>query len=80
VFEITRFLPDTEGSSARTRRASGFASAGNATMAEVTDPATSVMIGFPSRWWIAGGWVLDLFLSRKTRPHADLKISILDTS
>jgi hypothetical protein len=27
-------------------------------------------------WWIAGGWALDLFLGRVTRPHKDLDIGI----
>jgi hypothetical protein len=28
-------------------------------------------------WWIAGGWALDLFLGRETRPHKDLDVGIL---
>jgi hypothetical protein len=28
-------------------------------------------------WWIAGGWAIDLFLKRQTRPHADLDIGVL---
>jgi len=28
----------------------------------------------PFRWWIAGGWAIDLFLRRTTRPHADIEI------
>ena len=35
------------------------------------------MAGFAGRWWVAGGWALDLFLGHKTRPHADLELSIL---
>lgn len=27
-------------------------------------------------WWIAGGWALDLFLGKVTRPHKDLDIGI----
>jgi hypothetical protein len=30
-----------------------------------------------SPWWIAGGWALDLFVGRQTRPHEDLDIGIL---
>ena len=30
-----------------------------------------------SRWWIAGGWALDLFVGTQTRPHEDLDIGIL---
>jgi len=28
-------------------------------------------------WWVAGGWALDLFVGRQTRPHKDLDIGIL---
>lgn len=28
-------------------------------------------------WCIAGGWALDLFLDRHTRPHADMDVAIL---
>ncbi|MGB6307062.1 MAG: hypothetical protein WBF89_04650 [Steroidobacteraceae bacterium] len=27
-------------------------------------------------WWIAGGWALDLFLGRVTRPHGDVDVGI----
>ncbi|MBO3095889.1 nucleotidyltransferase domain-containing protein [Cellulomonas dongxiuzhuiae] len=29
------------------------------------------------RWWIAGGWALDLYLGRQTRPHADTDVVVL---
>jgi hypothetical protein len=35
------------------------------------------MAGYRRPWWVAGGWALDLVLGRKTRPHADLEISML---
>jgi hypothetical protein len=28
-------------------------------------------------WWIAGGWAIDLFLGRQTRPHGDLDVGVL---
>jgi hypothetical protein len=28
-------------------------------------------------WWIAGGWAIDLFLGRQTRPHGDTDVLIL---
>ncbi len=28
-------------------------------------------------WWLAGGWALDLFLGRQTRPHVDIDALIL---
>lgn len=33
--------------------------------------------GLDVPWWIAGGWALDLFLGRQTRPHEDLDVAIL---
>jgi hypothetical protein len=34
-------------------------------------------LGRDSRaWWIAGGWALDLYLGRPSRPHADLDIGV----
>jgi hypothetical protein len=35
------------------------------------------MAGYRRPWWVAGGWALDLLLGAKTRPHADLEISML---
>jgi hypothetical protein len=35
------------------------------------------MAGYRHPWWVAGGWALDLLLGARTRPHADLEISIL---
>ena len=31
-------------------------------------------VGVP--WWIAGGWALDIFLGKVTRPHKDLDVGI----
>lgn len=31
---------------------------------------------FKSRWWIAGGWAIDLFLKKQTRPHDDIDVLI----
>src|SRR4051794_4265974 len=38
--------------------------------------AAEAMRGFGRPWWIAGGWAIDLFLDRVTRPHGDLEIGI----
>lgn len=32
---------------------------------------------FDRPWFIAGGWAVDLFLGRMTRPHKDIEIAIL---
>ena len=39
--------------------------------------AADLFAGVPRPWYIAGGWALDLFLRRATRPHADAEIAIL---
>src|SRR5437879_2827606 len=31
----------------------------------------------PFPWWIAGGWAIDLFIGRQTRPHADTDVLLL---
>lgn len=35
------------------------------------------LAGVDARWWIAGGWAIDLFLGRQTREHADLDVGLL---
>jgi len=35
------------------------------------------MKGLPVRWWIAGGWAIDLFVGRQTRPHGDCDVLVL---
>lgn len=30
----------------------------------------------PFRWWIAGGWALDLFLGKQSRPHFDTDVAV----
>lgn len=32
---------------------------------------------FPHRWWVAGGWAIDLFLDQKTREHQDIEVALL---
>jgi len=33
--------------------------------------------GLTSRWWIAGGWAIDLHLGRQSRPHTDIDVLFL---
>jgi hypothetical protein len=35
-----------------------------------------LMAGFAAPWCVAGGWALDLFLGRMTRPHADVELAV----
>jgi hypothetical protein len=43
-----------------------------------TDPAdvAALLDGCPVPWAIAGGWAIDLFLGRRTRPHADVDVAL----
>jgi hypothetical protein len=34
------------------------------------------MQGFPGRWFVSGGWAIDLFLGEVTRKHSDIEIGI----
>ncbi|MGD6844537.1 nucleotidyltransferase domain-containing protein [Bacillus infantis] len=38
--------------------------------------AAGWMAGFEKPWFVAGGWAIDLFIGKQTRPHADLEIGI----
>jgi uncharacterized protein (DUF952 family) len=77
IFEATPYRPGPDGRFRPYEEASGFATHGTATLAEAERRAAQVMAGFAGPWWVAGGWALDLFLDRKTRPHADLELSVL---
>lgn len=41
------------------------------------DPPTiaKLLEGVPARWFVVGGWALDLFRGRQTRDHEDLEIA-----
>jgi Aminoglycoside-2''-adenylyltransferase len=41
------------------------------------DAVTGLLRGMDARWWIAGGWALDLHLGRQTRPHHDIDVLVL---
>jgi hypothetical protein len=36
----------------------------------------SFMSGFNKPWFFAGGWAIDLFIGKQTRPHQDIEIAI----
>jgi uncharacterized protein (DUF952 family) len=77
VFEATPYRPGPDGRFRPHEEASGFATHGAATLDGIKRRVAEVMAGFVGPWWVAGGWALDLFLGRRTRPHADLEISVL---
>jgi len=33
--------------------------------------------GFKGFWCVAGGWAIDMFLGKQTRPHEDMEIVVL---
>jgi len=37
----------------------------------------ALFAGSGVRWWIAGGWSLDLLVGRQTRRHADIDVTVL---
>jgi hypothetical protein len=41
----------------------------------VLRPAIDRMRDYPRPWAVAGGWAIDLFVGRETRPHADVDIA-----
>jgi uncharacterized protein (DUF952 family) len=77
VFEATPYQPGADGRFHPHEEASGFAAHGAATLNQTRRRVVEVMAGYRRPWWVAGGWALDLVLGHKTRPHADLEISVL---
>jgi len=77
VFEAAPYRPGADGRFQPHEEASGFAAHGAATLDQAGRRAVEAMAGYPGRWWVAGGWALDLALGRRTRPHADLEVSVL---
>jgi uncharacterized protein (DUF952 family) len=77
VFEATPYRPGPDGRFHPHEEASGFAVHGEATLDQTRRRALEMMAGYQRPWWVAGGWALDLVLGYKTRPHADLEISML---
>jgi hypothetical protein len=37
----------------------------------------ALLDGMPIRWWVAGGWAIDLFVGAPTRDHDDLDVAVL---
>ncbi len=44
---------------------------------EAAQKFQSTLQGYEGFWCVAGGWAIDLYLNRDTRPHEDLEIIIL---
>lgn len=37
---------------------------------------TPVLRDFKPSWFVAGGWAIDLFLGKETRPHQDIEVAV----
>ena len=46
-------------------------------MNSALERAAAIMKDFPGPWGIAGGWAIDLFLQRESRPHSDIDLALL---
>ena len=42
----------------------------------VIQAAARLMATFPHPWFVSGGWAIDLFVNRVTRPHSDVEIGL----
>lgn len=36
----------------------------------------SLMLNFDKKWFIAGGWAIDLYIGKETREHKDIEIAV----
>jgi len=45
-------------------------------MFDVPIKVLSLMCDFKPNWFVAGGWAIDLYLGKETRPHEDIEIVI----
>lgn len=41
------------------------------------DDVAAIFQGYPGRWWLAGGWAIDLFAGEPFRDHSDIDADIL---
>jgi len=48
-------------------------------MHSALERAVALMGDFNAPWGLAGGWALDVFIGRQSRPHADIDIALLRT-
>lgn len=53
----------------------------NAALLARWEPLTLTEVGAllreaPFRWWVAGGWAIDLFIGQQTRDHQDVEVAV----
>lgn len=41
------------------------------------EDVAALLEGLAARWWVAGGWAIDLFLGTTTRQHQDVEVAVL---
>ncbi len=44
---------------------------------EILSKVSTLLSDFERPWFVAGGWAIDLYLERVSRPHKDIEIAIL---
>jgi len=49
---------------------------GGSSLDDALCAAVDALRGCPAGWAVAGGWAIDLFVGRSTRPHADVDIAV----
>ena len=77
VFEVDGFAPGPDGSFEQHHEALSLNAFGDLDPSWVTGRVRDVLGSFDGPWWIGGGWAIDLHHGRRTRPHADLEVSVL---
>jgi uncharacterized protein (DUF952 family) len=77
VFEVTPPEVDLNGRFTPHHEMRAFAVHGGRSLNDVHARILQVMTSFSCPWWVAGGWAIDSFLGQRSRPHADLEISLL---
>ncbi len=77
IFEAVPLEPGSDGRFEPVLEVTSLLLVGADSLAQTTSRARAVMRGAGFPWWIAGGWGVDVALGRRTRPHADLEVSVL---
>lgn len=77
IIDVVTYAPGADGTFGRHEESYGWHTFGALDIDEVHARVTDAMKGYGRPWWVAGAWALDLHLGRRTRPHADIEISVL---
>jgi uncharacterized protein (DUF952 family) len=77
VFEVSPPEIEMDGHFTSHHEMHAFAVHGEHSLEDAHARVLRAMASFSRPWWVAGGWAIDSFLGRKSRPHADLEVSVL---